>query len=62
MNIYMAVTADQYELPLLVCDSSAELARKLGRGVSSIRALISRKSNGERMGYKVIVVSVDEKE
>lgn len=28
--VYMAVTPDEYELPLLVCDTSTELARQLG--------------------------------
>ena len=30
MDVWLYVTRDEYELPLIVADTSAELARKLG--------------------------------
>ena len=35
-RLYMAVTADKYELPIAVADSAAELARMLGRAVDTV--------------------------
>ncbi|MEA4922182.1 MAG: hypothetical protein VB031_02305 [Eubacteriaceae bacterium] len=62
MKIYMAVTADKYELPTMVADSSKELAGMLGRTVNSVRSHISHTKegivNGKRCGEKLIVVDV----
>ena len=38
--LYMMVTEDKYELPVIVCDSVKELARKVGVRPDSISACI----------------------
>ena len=38
-RLYLYVTDDKYELPLVVADSVAELARKVGRNESSVCGL-----------------------
>ena len=37
MKLYMAVTPDQYELPLCVQDSPGELAEALGITINAVR-------------------------
>ena len=66
MNVYMAVTADELELPLIVADSASELGRILGRTRGDIFSMLSRKSvslttfNGYR--YRIIKVDIDEED
>lgn len=68
MTLYMAVTADEYELPLAVCELPSTLARKLGRSVESVSSELSRirrgrnEVNGRFRGYilKEVEVSDDE--
>ena len=66
MRVYMLVTADKYELPLAVCDSTSEVAELLGRWRGDILTTISRKSvsqdtfNGHR--YRIIKVDIDDEE
>ncbi len=61
MRIYMAVTADAYELPVLWEEKLCDLARRMGRGYGS---LASMKSRGHRMKWgggfiRVIRVEMD---
>ncbi len=51
---WMAVTADEFELPMAVCDSAKELAFKLGITHEAVRKNASRNGNGRNNGYKVI--------
>lgn len=66
MRLYLLVTADKYELPLAVCDSTGEVAEILGRSRGDILSTISRKSvsqdtfNGHR--YRIIKVEIDDEE
>ena len=58
MTIFMKVTRDEYELPVAVADSKAELARMLGVRPSSV-------SHGLNQGWKkssYVVVEVDDYE
>ena len=51
--IWMAVTADRFELPLCVEESAAILARKLRTTESTVRARRSRQNNGKICGYRI---------
>ena len=54
--LYMAVTADKYELPLIVEDSISKLAKKTGVSVSTVKSSIDRNQSGTRRGMKFIQV------
>lgn len=66
MTLYVAVTADKYELPLAVSDSAKELGELLGRHRAEVYSQMSRKAvsktkhNGFR--YKIIKVEIDEED
>ena len=69
--LWMAVTADEYELPLAVEDTAAALARRLGVSENTVRAVEYRGKNemyrrtrkgpmpGFGTRYKVRKVEVD---
>ena len=48
-RLYLKVTEDKYELPLIVCDSVHELAKREGKNDSNISSQISRNI---RLGVK----------
>lgn len=57
MKLYMAVTADKYELPVCVADSAAELGALLGRRREYILKLISmHKKRPPTRGLKIIKI------
>lgn len=63
MVIYMAVTADDLELPVYVAGSIKELAEMTGRSYGSICTLISRPpKNGAVKKLKFYKIEVEEKE
>lgn len=41
MRIWMKVTKDKYELPLIVADTAEELAQKCGTSANNIRSTVS---------------------
>lgn len=41
--IYLLVTNDEYELPLGVWDDDKEMAKDIGKSISTIRSAISKK-------------------
>lgn len=52
MTIVMLVTTDKYELPLIVADSIAELAREIGRTPTDLYSAMSRaRKRGGRCKY-----------
>ena len=57
-KIYMAVTADEYELPLGIEDTAKELADKLGIKEGTVYSCISRKMDGKRAGYRLIRIEI----
>lgn len=56
-KLYMAVTADEYELPLCVRDSVEELAEVFGVQPNTIYVNISRNQCGKNMKHKFVVVN-----
>lgn len=54
--LWMAVTADQFELPHCVEESEAILARKLHTTESTIRSRRSRRNSGKICGYRIVAV------
>lgn len=57
-SIWMAISADELELPLYVADTSKELAKHLGVTESYIHKKAYKKLNGEKCGYKVERIEV----
>lgn len=54
--IWLAVTADQYELPFAVADTAAKLAKKMKVTEGTIRSRECRKCSGRNSGYKIVKV------
>jgi len=64
MKLYMAVTADVYELPLCVEDTATELAQRLGIAMQTVCSActpLRREWSGKQRGYRIIRVETDEK-
>ena len=60
MRIWMAVSADQYELPLAIGDTAEELARALGVTRFAVYQTRRREDIGQRLNkYAVRVVTCD---
>lgn len=59
--IWMAVTADEYELPLAIGDTRRELASLCGISENTLRHAMERGWNGKRTGRKFVKVEVREK-
>ena len=57
--LWLAVTADEYELPLAVTDSPRELAEIFGVSKSTIKSQAKRNSNGSLSGRKFMKVRTD---
>lgn len=53
---WLAVTADKYELPVIVADSSSELAEKLGTTAASIRVRACKQKDGSKSGIRIYKV------
>ena len=68
MVLYVAVTNDQYELPVAVAESQTELSIMVGVGISAISRQIKRRSCGEKeyprkkCGMKFYRVNCEEKQ
>ena len=67
MTLYMAVTPDKYELPMLIAESKAELARLTGMHRSTVCNAINgrkRKSESRKLRkdvrYLFVTVEVEE--
>lgn len=54
--LYMAVTADDYELPIAVEDSAIDLANKLGIDPISVYNSINKGLHGINAGRKIIKI------
>lgn len=61
-KLYLEITTDKYQLPVLVCDSPGELARCTGKAVNTINSLIWHTMHGDIVHPKYIVVELDDEE
>ncbi len=55
-TLYMAVTADEYELPTAVCESVAELAKRYGTSPRIVSSYMSRGITRRKDGVKFLRV------
>ena len=67
MTLYMAVTPDKYELPMLIAESKAELARMTGMHITTVcNAINGRKRRSEsrklRKDVRCLFVAVEVEE
>ena len=67
MTLYMAVTPDKYELPMLIAESKAELARMSGTHIATVcNAINGRRSRREgrklRKDVRYLFVTVEVEE
>lgn len=53
-NLYMLVTDDIYELPLVVCDTVKELAQEIGKTENQIRSAICHSKNNNHCIYRKV--------
>ena len=60
--IWLAVSADQFELPYAVAESARELAEMLRTTLRNIKTKKSLKTNGRNCGYRVVTVDIMEDE
>ena len=60
MKLYMAVTPDEYELPIAVCKDIHELAKVFGIKPQSVSEAVSRNTDGRKRGAKFIRIEVEE--
>lgn len=58
--LWLAVDADEYELPQVVADSSTELARKYGTNKHNVETQAYGHWSGKMSGRKFVVVPRDE--
>lgn len=60
-TVYMKVTMDEFELPVAVADSVAELAKMVGVKPNAIyHALSYQEKHGRKRCYKRIEITEDE--
>lgn len=59
MTLYMLVSNDEYELPLVIADSIAELGRKLSIPANRISSAMS---HAKKKGYRSSYVKVEVEE
>lgn len=59
-QLYMAVTADKYELPIYVTEKSREMAEWAGVTQQAIRSAVSKKTSGRNRGMKYVKVNLEE--
>ena len=58
--MWMAVTADEYEHPIAIADTSTELAEMLGVTPDTIRTNLHRQKNGAVSGRRIVKVRKDD--
>lgn len=61
-KLWMKVTNDEYELPLAVADTMAELARMTGIKPESLYSIISRDRHGKKHSYSYREVDIDDED
>ena len=54
--LWLAVTADKYEFPIYIEDSSSKLAKILGIDASTVVKAVSKNHSGKITGRKIVKV------
>ena len=54
--LWMAVTADEYEIPLVIADTARELAEKCGTTTGNVESCVARECQGVLAGRKFVKV------
>jgi ribosomal protein L7Ae-like RNA K-turn-binding protein len=67
MTVWMAVSRDQYQLPIAVADTAEELGRLVGVKPASIETVVSRFNTGKirnlkRQNYFKVEIEEDDHE
>ena len=62
MKLYLAVTNDEYEMPIAVCDNATDLAKACGVSKGTIFSEISRNNTSAKAKRKYLRIEVDENE
>lgn len=62
MKLYMAVTADKYELPLIISRRAQVIAKYAGVSASTVFAAISHDLSGKDTGIKFVRIVVEDEE
>lgn len=60
MFLWLMITTDKYELPLIVADSPRELAKFVGVSYQNIKTCIYLKNKGKIAYSKYVKVEVDD--
>ena len=60
--LWMAVEADEYELPLAVCDTAQQLGELYGLDKNKIYNNIRKNCSGRICGRRYIKVEIDEED
>jgi len=58
--LWLAVTADRYELPLVVEDSSEKLGKVYGLSKKTVASMVRYGSDGSKSGHKFVKVRIDD--
>ena len=58
--IWIAVEADEYELPIAIADTAKELGEKFGVTAKTVISSAYRQENGELNGFKYVKVRADD--
>lgn len=57
--LWIAVEADEFELPLAVAETATELGEMVGVNHKTIRSCFSKRYSGKKSGIKFMKVRVD---
>ena len=60
MKLYMAVTADKYELPLIVSENRKDVAEYAKITVQTLDTALSKCYSGKNGGIKFIILNIKE--
>lgn len=58
MRLYLEISQDEYELPIIVCDSASELARRTGLSENNVYSQISKGRKGKYQHPRFISIEV----
>lgn len=62
MTIWMEVTQDEYELPVLIALSASELARKAGTSRTNVSSSACKNKHGRCKQTRFLKVEIDDDE